>query len=399
MTDSLKALSNDLSQAIDSYTDSSGPEGFAQRKKIVALAKGIIDDVQGPLEKPFDYCVSMAEMGALRVLMDWRALEHIPQDGSISYADLAAKVDAEEPLLRRFASMLVSTGVLRQIGEDRVAHTKLSPIYANNVPQGMFFQIMFDEGLVPYCKFPEYFRAYGRKEPLEPTHSPHGFGWGVPEKNFWDACTDQRIEAVNISMQTLDQVLPVIGIYPFRWVMENADKVAPDAPLIVDVGGGKGQVLAQIRDSLPELPSERLVLQDRDITIKHAEESRPQQLEGAKFMVHDFFKPQPVKGALVYFLRRVMHDWSDKYNAQILGHCRDAMTPHSRILIMDQVMPNPPTAQPCQVDICMMNLGAKERTIKDWHTLVDLAGLDLVKIWQIPSSEVSVIECKKRAEV
>lgn len=59
MADSLKALSNDLSQAIDSYTDSSGPEGFAQRKKIVALAKSIIDDVQDPLEKPFDYCVSV----------------------------------------------------------------------------------------------------------------------------------------------------------------------------------------------------------------------------------------------------------------------------------------------------------------------------------------------------
>lgn len=73
------------------------------------------------------------------------------------------------------------------------------------------------------------------------------------------------------------------------------------------------------------------------------------------------------------------------------------MTPHSRILIMDQVMPKPPTTLPCQTDICMMNLGAKERTLKDWHTLVDLAGLDLVKIWRIPSSEVSVIECKKRS--
>ncbi|OJD29220.1 o-methyltransferase [Diplodia corticola] len=399
MSESLKALSNHLSKEIGDYSDSSGPDGFAQRKRIIALAREIIDDVQDPREKPFDdYCVWMAEMGALRLLMDWRALEHIPSDGCISYADLAAKVNAEEPLLRRFAWVLVSTGVLRQIGDDCVAHTKFSPIYANDVPQGKFFQIMFDEGLVPYSKFPEYFRKYGRKEPLEPTHSPHGFGWGVPEKNFWDACTAERIAAVNISMQTLDQKLPVVGIYPFEWIVENADKVSPDAPLVVDVGGGKGQVLAQIKGKLPELPSERLVLQDREPTIKEAEESRPPQLKGARFMVHDFFQPQPVKGALVYFLRRIMHDWSDKYNAQILGHCKDAMTPHSRIIIMDQVMPNPPTTLPSQTDICMMNLGAKERTIKDWHTLIDLAGLDLVKIWQIPSSEVSVIECKKRAE-
>lgn len=43
----------------------------------------------------------MAEMGALRLLMDWGALEHIPSDGSTSYRDLAAKVGAEEPLLRK----------------------------------------------------------------------------------------------------------------------------------------------------------------------------------------------------------------------------------------------------------------------------------------------------------
>lgn len=42
----------------------------------------------------------MAEMGALRVLMDWRAFDCIPEDRGISYAELAEKVDAEEPLLR-----------------------------------------------------------------------------------------------------------------------------------------------------------------------------------------------------------------------------------------------------------------------------------------------------------
>ncbi|EKG10811.1 O-methyltransferase family 2 [Macrophomina phaseolina MS6] len=255
----------------------------------------------------------------------------------------------------------------------------------------------FDEGLIPYTKFSDYFRTYGRKEPLEPTHQPHGFGWGVPEKNFWDAVEGQRLLDFNVSMQTLDQMLPVIGIYPFEWIAQNADKVSSDAPLIVDVGGGKGQVLAQIRRSVPEIPAKRLVLQDREVTIEDAEASRPPELEGAKFIAHDFFKPQPVKGALVYFFRRIMHDWSDRYNAQILGHCRDVMTPHSRILIMDQVMANPPSTLSAQTDICMMNLGAKDRTAKDWHTLVGLAGLDLVKIWKAPSTEVSVIECKLRS--
>jgi hypothetical protein len=41
----------------------------------------------------------MAEMGALRMLMELKAFDQIPQEGSISYKELAAKVGAEESLL------------------------------------------------------------------------------------------------------------------------------------------------------------------------------------------------------------------------------------------------------------------------------------------------------------
>lgn len=43
----------------------------------------------------------MAEMGALRILMELKAFDHIPDEGSISYKDLAEKVGAEENLLSR----------------------------------------------------------------------------------------------------------------------------------------------------------------------------------------------------------------------------------------------------------------------------------------------------------
>lgn len=38
--------------------------------------------------------------------------------------------------------MLVSTGMLKQNGEDRVAHSRFSKIYVTGNPQGAFFQIM-----------------------------------------------------------------------------------------------------------------------------------------------------------------------------------------------------------------------------------------------------------------
>ena len=41
----------------------------------------------------------MADVGAWSTLMDWKAFDHIPLDGSISIADLAKAVDAQESLV------------------------------------------------------------------------------------------------------------------------------------------------------------------------------------------------------------------------------------------------------------------------------------------------------------
>ena len=46
----------------------------------------------------------MAEMGALRMLMELKIFDRIPQQGSISYRDLAASVGAEESLLSKCAT-------------------------------------------------------------------------------------------------------------------------------------------------------------------------------------------------------------------------------------------------------------------------------------------------------
>ena len=43
----------------------------------------------------------MAEMGALRMMMELKIFDKIPQQGSISYSDLAASVGAEESLLSK----------------------------------------------------------------------------------------------------------------------------------------------------------------------------------------------------------------------------------------------------------------------------------------------------------
>jgi hypothetical protein len=43
----------------------------------------------------------MAEMGALRMMMELKVFDKIPQQGTISYKDVAVSVGAEESLLSK----------------------------------------------------------------------------------------------------------------------------------------------------------------------------------------------------------------------------------------------------------------------------------------------------------
>lgn len=76
--------------------------------------------------------------------------------------------------------------------------------------------------------------------------------------------------------------------------------------------------------------------------IAAAERGVPAELTGrVKFMEHDFFKEQPVHGADVYFFRWIFHNWSDKYSIKILRSLIPALKPGARVVINDNVLPQP----------------------------------------------------------
>ena len=79
------------------------------------------------------------------------------------------------------------------------------------------------------------------------------------------------------------------GFYPLtERIGQGLD---PERPLLVDVGGGLGHDLLELRTKHPEL-SGRLILQDQADVIKQVGDSEKR----IELVVHDFFTPQPVKG-------------------------------------------------------------------------------------------------------
>lgn len=53
---------------------------------------------------------------------------------------------------------------------------------------------------------------------------------------------------------------------------------------------------------------------------------------------YNFLTPQPVKDADVFLLRNILHDWPDKYCLQILKHLREAASPGTQLLVVDNLM-------------------------------------------------------------
>lgn len=125
------------------------------------------------------------------------------------------------------------------------------------------------------------------------------------------------------------------GFYPVS--EQLAEKFDPSSSevMLVDVGGGLGHDLRELREKHPSLPG-RLVLQDRAEVIDTVTNGG----EIFEATVHDFFTAQPVMGARTYYLHSVLHDWGDDDCVKILEQLKPAMKPgYSSLLINEIIMP------------------------------------------------------------
>jgi hypothetical protein len=89
-------------------------------------------------------------------------------------------------------------------------------------------------------------------------------------------------------------------VYPLETLIEVDSK---SETFLVDIGGGVGHHLIELKEHFAVVP-EKLVLQDIGPVIDGIELP-----DGIEAMAHDFFKPQPIKKAEVYYLAHILHDW------------------------------------------------------------------------------------------
>ncbi|KAH8647766.1 S-adenosyl-L-methionine-dependent methyltransferase [Xylariales sp. PMI_506] len=198
-------------------------------------------------------------------------------------------------------------------------------------------------------------------------------------------------------------------VYDFPWQDLGSGTV-------VDVGSGVGQSVVLLHKAYSDL---HFVLQDRPEVIDEAKKSwatdDPKALTTGQvqLMAHDFFQPNPVEHAKVYFLRNILHNWPDHAAIKILSNIAVSMGQESRILIADQVMnttigsedlnsaPEPllanygyATAYSHRRSLIMMTLfNGIERTPAEFKVIIEAAGLKMTKIWEC-RGQINMVECR-----
>lgn len=98
-------------------------------------------------------------------------------------------------------------------------------------------------------------------------------------------------------------------------------------------------------------------------------------------------------GARVYYMKWVLHDWSDEKCGVILNHIAAAMKKgYSKLLIEEFILPNTDVQLlPILFDMMVMVAGpGMERTRSQWTTLLKASGLEVKKFW-IPNGDASGI--------
>ncbi|TEY83831.1 hypothetical protein BOTCAL_0024g00400 [Botryotinia calthae] len=338
----------------------------------------LVKKVRGPVDMVFSNFENSVHSGTLRAVLEMGVFDALPTDGSSSSATaLAEKLGVEKELLVRFMRVLTAVGPFAEIGKEEYAHTPYS--------------MAFDEYNLANARMYEFFRDNGFKSTEDHLLNPYCFAHQTGEKNMWEhiGAFPERFQNLNFAMiaQTVATNWTV-GLFPFKDELKEVES-NDETVLVVDIGGGSGHVTKQIMEFVKGIPG-KVVLQERDELIDSIGHTIPE----VSTMKYDFFTPQPIKGAPIYYIRRCLHDWPDVDCVRILKVIADAMAPEiSRLVISEIVLPTiAADVEAGWMDLTMMTVSGRERTEKQWVNLLTLSGLKLRKIHHGSGTSYAAVE-------
>jgi hypothetical protein len=278
---------------------------------------------------------------ALRAIYQYNLAQAVPLEGNgATFVEIAAKSGLRADLVERFLRQAMANHIFTEAAgtPGLVQHTAASRLLATNS------DARDAVGLLACELAPAAMRALDALERWPGSGEPGETGFalandapGTPLFAFL-AQRPERARRFGAGMRYFGRGQGWdLGhlIRGYGWA-----RLDREGAVFVDVGGGLGTVAQAVARATASL---RCVVQDLPGTVEQGRAALPGELQGrVKFETHDFFSPQPIVGADVYFFRWILHNWSDKYAIEILRQLVPALKKGARVVVYEFVLKEGP---------------------------------------------------------
>jgi len=310
----------------------------------------------------------------IRLVADLTLADRIAPEASRRVADLAAECKVNATPLLRILRALASFGIFRVTASGEISHSPLSLLLRTDTPGSLHHGARFWTG-------PGSWQAWGELDVALADGIPHQAAWNMGRFDYLRQHPDEaRVFDEFMAHFPDDRQQALADAYDFS-----------GAGLIADIGGGNGEALRRI---LGRFPVPRGLLFDRDDVVAAVPEAA--RMAGRIAIEGGSFLDRVPRGADIYLLMRVLHDWSDADCRRILQNCRAAMERGARLLICEQILePDPARGDPILylLDTQMMAMfgTARERSEAEFRDLLTETGFAFRRL--IPTtSQVFIVE-------
>lgn len=298
-------------------------------------------------------------------------------DGPLSATALGEAAGAHPPAVFRLLRALVTLGICRAIDTEVFELTEAGQYLRSDVPGSIRGRALFTGDMLwkQFEDLTHVARTGGTTRAIATGAA------GFAQLQAQPA----RLEAFQRAMaeSSVRAAREVLGVYDFGSIRR-----------VLDVGGGYGGVLAVLLARFPMMTGavcDLAYLQSAATAYLQEAGVHPRAI----FLPGDFFEFVP-EGYDAYLLKFVIHDWDDAQAGCILGNCRRAATPATRLILLERVVPeclgtSLADQAVIRTDLTMMTVGGKERTAAQYQALLAASGWSLARVLRA-GTEISVLE-------
>ncbi|KAB8235180.1 O-methyltransferase-domain-containing protein [Aspergillus alliaceus] len=345
------------------------PEYLALQSKVRESLEDLQRLIEGPTKFYRSFFMGVYELAAFQIALDFDFFTLVPTEGEIALEELAAKAVLDQDRTSRVVRLLITQRFFQERRPGYISHNLFSVALQDEELRSLV-HYSFDEMLKAAADSTVSLKATPYESDSD--HCPFNTRHKVPIFQYYAQNPDKAGRFAR-------------AMAGYRRMENSINELRDNFPwgqlqgTVVDIGGGSGHVAMILARLFPQLD---FVVQDGSTHMLAegqkllAEEIR----ERITFRQHNFFEPQPVRGAAAFLLRQCTHNWADAdvvtiFKAVVTG--LEGSAPETPLLINDVILPESGTIsrqkerEMRQADMVMLvSFGAKQRTQKEFGTLL-----------------------------